>query len=663
MRRRRLMIVCGLIGALALPGAESAARPGLEAPGAVAGWHVALGGFSALRDVASARVVRRSADGSDAVVGVHWAVDPQRIGGGATPARDRTAMIRIEGEHARVAGFVDDALLQAIAIADGAGDVGFAVGTAGAMARLAGERWVPIASPTTASLGAIDLASPTAGWAVGSRSTILRWDGARWSLETPPAALGHVAVIEDVAALSSELAWAVTGDGRVLARDGAGWRIESAAPRLDGLSSIAFDGAERGWAAGDGVLEYSGGTWREVPVPEGSYGGATFAGGSAYVTREGTLFRLTGTRLETVSIATAEIDPPVSLIDRLVPLAPERSALLGVGRSGDIVRAAGLAAEPLWPPLRDATSLAAASDGFGWIGGEAAMAGIVGADAGGDWRMADLEVPGLNVTDIDAPRPGVAWVAGYVRGEEDGEPTFVDRAWRWNGEGWSPVDPPPGLRFDGIAAVDQDTAFSARGDVVARWDGAAWSVIEDAPEGASFGDVDVTFAADGSDAWAAWFGGVGAVHRFGGGEWRTVGMPGEAIVTRLAMVSDDEGWALAGGEVYRFDGAAWTASVPPIDARSAVVDIAAPGSGDAWLLTDFDRRLLHWDGERWRRQAFGAIEDLAAYHRIVALRPDPAPGSPAVDVWLLGSPLTVARYRLVVPVARLALPWLDVGRR
>lgn len=644
--------------------AAPALRPGVEADWAVAGWHVAHGGFSGLRDVASARVVRTAAGGAETIEGVTWAVDPHRVGGGATAERDLTAMVRIDDGLARVTGFVDGVLLQALSIADGADEVGFAVGIDGAMARLAGERWVRITSPTEASLVAVALFSPGAGWAVGSRSTILHWDGTRWAIEDAPPGIGSAADITGVAAVSAERAWAVTFDGLILERDAAGWRLVEGAPRTPGLSSIAFQGTERGYAAGDGVLEYSGGDWRALSLPDGSYSDVVFAGAAAYVVRDGEVFRLEGTRLDVVGGEGLSTPLEERRIARLVALAPDRTDVLAVARPGVVVRISGLAAHPSWPPVTGASSLAVTSDNFGWIGGTVSTAGIVGAGNDGAWRRMDIAEPGVTITDIDAPLDGVAWAAGYIRSDVDGVATFIDKAWRWDGEGWADADPPPGVRFDGISALSRDEAFSARGNGIVRWDGAEWQALEGAaaPEGAEFGDVHMLAGGPDPEAWDGWFGGVGAVHRLRAGSWTTYPLRIEGVVTRLVMSSESEGWALAGGEVFRFDGAAWSATEPPIDSRSEVLDIDSSGANDAWLLTDFDG-LLHWDGARWRRQGIGPLADQATFHRVRALRPDPDPSSPAVDIWLLGSPFTLARYRLVVPVARLMLPWVDIGRR
>ncbi len=526
------VVVAIVVGATCLLPASSGAmrgvaapamRPGVEAEGAVAGWHIALGGFSGLRDAASARVTRWDSDGTESIVGVTWAIDPHRIGGGATAARNLTAMIRIENGLARVSGVVDGVLLQALAIADGAGDVGFAVGYDGAMARLAGERWVRITSPIGASLGSIDLYSPASGWAVGSRSTILRWDGGRWAIEAVPAELDSAAVIADVAAVSAENAWAVTTDGLMLKRDTAGWHVEMDAPRLTGFSSIAFDGPDLGLAAGDGVLEYRGGVWRELSVDDGSYSDVAWSGRIGYLVRDGEVLRLLDGRLDPVVGEGFTTPLEDRRIDRLFTLAPDRNELIGIARQGVMVRVNELRAFPMWPPVTNASSLAVTSDEYGWIGGTVSPAGLVGAADDGAWRRTSIEEPGVTITDIDAPVEGVAWAAGYLRSEVGGVSSFVDKAWRWDSDAWAEAHPPSGVSFDGISALSHDEAVSARGDAIMRWDGSGWVPVEGAPEGAQFGDAQMVAGGEDPSAWEGWFGGIGEGKRSG-----ALGRPGVA---------------------------------------------------------------------------------------------------------------------------------------
>ena len=637
-------------------------RPGIEAKDSVSSWHVALGGFSGLRGIDSARVSRIASDGTEEISELTWAVDPHRVGGGVTAARDLTAMVRIEDGLARMVSVVDGALLNALSIADGAGDVGFAVGAEGAIARLAGDRWLQVSSPTDATLVAVDLFARDAGWAVGSRSTILRWDGLRWSLEATPEEIGTSASIVDVTSVSRETAWAVTRDGRILERSASGWRVHSEAPRTPGLSNIAFNGPDHGLAVGSGVLEYRGGTWSALAVPAGEYGDVEFAGGIGYALLEGSAHRIMGSRLEAIEDAGSDTLLDRTPIDHLVAFAPERTSLIAVGRVGVMAKISGLSMDQMWPPLTGSTSLSVAADDFGWIGGDAQMAGLVGTAEGEAWSRREIVVGGVTVTDVETSSSGVAWAAGHRRTVVEGVSEFVDMAWRWDGTEWTSADPPPSTRFDGIVAVSRDEAWSTRGETINRWDGESWGEIEGAPDGAGFGDAHIVRGGSDPSAWEGWFGGVGEVHRLSGGEWSKKPVPADGIVTVIQMPAEDDGWAIAGGRLFHYDGTDWNAAEPPLASGSELLDVAAPGKDDAWLLADLDG-LLHWDGVRWRRQGLGSLDDQASFSRLSVIRPDADQLSPAVDVWLLGSPLTVARFRVVVPSSRLVLPWLDVGRR
>lgn len=156
-----------------------------------------------------------------------------------------------------------------------------------------GSLWtsVPSGAPTNSSLNAVHMLSPTEGWAVGfgdSNGTlplIVRWNGAAWSVVTPPAG---IAGLNDLYMLSPTDGWAVgfgasDGQATIIHWDGTQWRRVPGpviGPFTGNLTAVKMVTATDGWAVGRDlgnpltprslIAHWDGVTWNVVatlPVP------------------------------------------------------------------------------------------------------------------------------------------------------------------------------------------------------------------------------------------------------------------------------------------------------------------------------------------------------------------------------------------------------------
>jgi hypothetical protein len=105
----------------------------------------------------------------------------------------------------------------AISMLPGGGD-GWIVGSGGAIRRWNGVSWVPVTSPTTATLYDVQMISATNGWAVGSNGTVIRWDGVSWTLVSAPLPTN----IYTLHFLNGNLGWAGGASGNLAHFQGAG---------------------------------------------------------------------------------------------------------------------------------------------------------------------------------------------------------------------------------------------------------------------------------------------------------------------------------------------------------------------------------------------------------------------------------------------------------
>lgn len=110
--------------------------------------------------------------------------------------------------------------------------------------------WSSVTPPAGASdLRAVAVFSATQAWAVGRSGTILRWDGAGWTLVTPSPT--PTVDLFSVSILSASDAWAVGASSTIVRWNGASWTPTGAPTTPNDYRSIWMTGASEGWIAGN----------------------------------------------------------------------------------------------------------------------------------------------------------------------------------------------------------------------------------------------------------------------------------------------------------------------------------------------------------------------------------------------------------------------------
>jgi hypothetical protein len=201
-----------------------------------------------------------------------WA-DPR--GGAAYAASSNFGSLRVESMSASAVSVVSyqpsmrDVIMPTTASA-------FAVGSNYFLARWNGARWSvdapPAGTPTNAVLQGVWADSPTNAWVAGGQSTIARWDGARWSIVSD-ARRPIVAPSDNYNAVwgASGTVW-LAGDASILRCTAAGGCTPDVVAGTGPLYSIWGTSATNAFAVGAGgrVLRYDGKSWTTMTSPTGA---------------------------------------------------------------------------------------------------------------------------------------------------------------------------------------------------------------------------------------------------------------------------------------------------------------------------------------------------------------------------------------------------------
>jgi photosystem II stability/assembly factor-like uncharacterized protein len=135
----------------------------------------------------------------------------------------------------------------------------------GVIAHFVDNEWITVTLPTTSTMVVdVSMLSPTSGWAVGTKGTILEWQGAEWQITTSPTVEG----LSAIEMLDASNCWIVGGNGTILHWDGSTWSTFSS-PTTAGLTDVKFTSLTNGWAVGVGgtILRWDGISWTQVDSP------------------------------------------------------------------------------------------------------------------------------------------------------------------------------------------------------------------------------------------------------------------------------------------------------------------------------------------------------------------------------------------------------------
>ena len=467
--------------------------------------------------------------------------------------------------------------------------------------------------PTCRDLRAVSLTSPTDGWAVGLKGTVVRLQNGVW---TPWPNLTRYDLY-DVAMVSPDHGWAVGGTNEIRVAfewNGQEWlpaRFSPIAPDQLALQNAPRAVAEfggRGWMVGERgtAWEFKNGRWE----------------------LEG---RVAGHDLE---------------LNALALVAPDAGWAVGGKRDGtSLASSASRLVAGQWQPYNmpavngeavNYNALDFVSPSLGWAVGEyydptpvvRDYRGVIARyTQAGEWQIETT----LNTSlyGISALSENQAWAVGWRYGISGPVAAYYQRQFgRWESvagpEAFAPVDVDvlPGgagwavgnngalLKLQGgqWSAVGMQTsnylntvAFNAQGGwaagtngVILRYAGNAWALVT-SPTRRGINDI----ALSGDTGWAV--GGLGTILRLTRGEWVQTTSPTTYNLQSVALTDAQTGWAVGGGgTVLRLEAGNWITTTTLVD--TPLFDVALTGT-DGWAVGGDEaagrRTILRLQGGEW----------------------------------------------------------------
>jgi hypothetical protein len=373
-------------------------------------------------------------------------------------------------------------------------------------------------------LGSVASAAPNGGVAVGQHGAASRWNGVVWQ----PVNTGSSQDLLDVSLSAPDAGWACGGRGTLLRWDGRGWRPYPLPFHLSLASVTSCVARPTGdaWATSFSgrILYYAGDNWQEVSTPEIKQPvEMTFsAGGRALVVGRGALEMVGGT-WHAVGDPTKSYRSAAFVGEQAYLVENDRLVQLRDGRIEPVT---------LNPGPGDLA--------------HTRFERLVGGPAGA-WA---LSTPGR-----------LAWL-------DSGTATY-----RW----------PVATTFEGLDMLDPQTGWAGGRAVLGGFVGrspAAWAMQPDPAENAVVWDLDLVGPSDG---WAASYDpdvpATMQMWRWGGQRWAPWPIDKTWRLSRLQMLSADDGWAAGGNVIVRWRGSEWEA-VPGTPAGAAGVMSMLRGGDD-----------------------------------------------------------------------------------
>ena len=140
----------------------------------------------------------------------------------------------------------------------------WAVGTKGTILFYDGRRWSRYHSPTAMTMRSVCATGPRDVWAVGDTGIVVHFDGRTWR----KVEAGTCCNLLGVSAAAPDRVWVVGASGTVLTYDGLHWQAQN--PVTWSFTSVSATSRSTAWLAGDGgILYYDGSFHRSFssPVP------------------------------------------------------------------------------------------------------------------------------------------------------------------------------------------------------------------------------------------------------------------------------------------------------------------------------------------------------------------------------------------------------------
>jgi len=505
----------------------------------------------------------------------------------------------------------------------------WAVGMGGTIIHWDGVSWVAVTPPVLAHLYSVFiLPGGLDGWAVGVRAgplaTILRWSGTwptgAWSSFTTIAPLVPPQTLRGVFLSSPTQGWAVGTSGTVLRWDGAGWTVTSS-PTIRNLYSVFAVSPTDAWAVGasdgltaDTIIRWNGASWtgpmiapttgvyyRSIRMVSANDG--WIAGTLNPTSQEGTLLRWNGAAWSTVrSWVTVDLNGLFML--------PGGSVGSSVGDAETIVHWDG----SIWfartsPTSTDLNAVSMVASNDGWAVGDS---GRIFRYNGMAWSHYETLPSRVNLYGLHMRASTDGWAVGAPLAMTDpsGLP-FPPTILRWNGAAWTSVTPSGVALGRTLYAVDMLSATEswAVGDgatdtaaTMLKWDGTIWTSV---PSGTPVNQPD---AGDYSRLYS------------------------------IDMLSSTDGWAVgcatpptcATPVIVRWNGLAWSQVTAPTGI-SGLYDVFMLSPTDGWAVgnaTSTQATIIHWDGIQWRWVPGPAVADDGFLHSVHMVSP--------TDGWAVG---------------------------
>jgi hypothetical protein len=228
-----------------------------------------------------------------------------------------------------------------------------------------------------------------------------------------------------------------------------------------------------------------------------------------------------------------------------------------------------------------------------------------------------------------------------------------------DGNTWASVPRPGGLALTSVAMVSANDGWAVGGSndcaysphetwgTILRWDGSAWSLVEESIPDKKLNSVALVSATDG---WAVGYychynGDYSITYdsvtmRWNGSSWNEVDTPTEWSLNSVAMVSATDGWAVGGrGVILHWNGSAWSLASSPTSCILRSVSMVS--ADDGWAVggnssSEYCSQpsvILHWNGNTWSETVSPVSETLNSVAMISA-----------DEGWAVGEAGTILHY-------------------
>lgn len=568
----------------------------------------------------------------------------------------------------------------------------WAAGEAGTIIHWDGQDWLPMPTPTLASLHAIDMLSPMEGWATGS-GVILHWDGVVWSAVDNPTG----AELTSLSMVSPTDGWGVGPDSPIMHWDGSIWAVQ-ANTGSDDLYNVNMASAVDGWAVGGFINPYgnydnavvwhwNGQSWTGADVPPPSGGASSeYLSGVQIISEDDAWAVGGGYGYYTGNFATilhwngqewTRVPAPTSAhLHALSMVSPSDGWAVGSGYDymtgqhlAPVLRWDGVAWTEVTNPVNGPLGAIAAvspvwvfaltgNSLLAWNGESWAEQIHPGAGAGITLQSVDLVSPddawavgsnpgtilnwdGLIWQEIDNPLTHpltetlnaidmVSTDDGWIAGGAEDYSIIL----RWNGQRWKLFPDTPGGRLRSISMAAPDDGWAVGDTNMLRWDGVCWS---EAP--AARCSLNAVAMVSATDGWAV--GAHGCILHWDGSSWDQMVSPTWFDLSSVAMLSAQDGWAVGGSAFLHWDGRGWSnMNAAPIGSAQSVTALSP------WSVWSVGNGIQQWDGSAWSRAANPTSRHLNG----VALKS-------SAGGWAVGEGV-ILRYTGPLPAARVYLPMI-----